>query len=246
MVSCLMAPQIADLFSRQELDQQMVRTAFTILLYIQVDLMPSQSPKILSSDPRKQRLLLPLGQGATAKYQIIHSDQASPTPMMLLSRMIVRHSKTDTPEMGRELKETERNVTPNRAQPRTDEVSRMTAISGPMFGNRGTQVMTITGVRIRRMEIVSMNGIERLGVSIERIEDLRTTSEMLIPTLAEVMHRGVVVPQEGAMSPLGIERKVAIETAALKIRKIQSPGNGRIKRGEVLAGQSVTGIEVGK
>ena len=91
-----------------------------------------------------------------------------------------------------------------------------------------------------------MTGIERVGVSIERREDLRTTGEMSMPMLTEVMHCGVLGLQEGAMSPLGIERKVTTKTLALKFQKMQSPGIGGTKRGEVLAGQSVIGIEVGK
>lgn len=162
--------------------------------------------------------------------------------------MIVRQSKTDIPKTDRELSETERNVTRSRPQPRTDEVSRMTVISGQMLDNRETLAMTITSVHIKRMEIGSMTGTERVGVSIERREDLRTTGEMpmQMPMLMGVMHHGVLDLQEGAMSPLGIERKVATKTLVLKIQKMQSPGIGGTKRGEVLAGQSVTGIEVGK
>lgn len=84
-----MALQIADLCSRQKPDQRLVRVALTILLYNQADLMILQSPKILSLDLPKQRLLLHPVQGATAKYQALHSDQALPTTMTLLSRMIV-------------------------------------------------------------------------------------------------------------------------------------------------------------
>ena len=73
--------------------------------------MISQSQKILSLVLPKQRLLLPLVQGATAKYQILHNDQALPTTMIQLSRMIVRQSETDILKMDRELKEMERNVT---------------------------------------------------------------------------------------------------------------------------------------
>lgn len=208
--------------------------------------MISQFPKILSLDLPKQLLLLPPVQGATAKYQTPHNGQALPNTTILLSRMIAQHSETDIPKMDRVWKETERNVTRNRAQPRTDEVSRMTAISGPMSDNREIQAMTITSVRIKRVEIGSMTGIERVGVSLEGREDLRTIGEMQKPMLTEAMHCGVLDLQEGAMSPLGIERKVATKMVALKMQKMQSPGIGGTRRGEVLAGQSVTGIEVGK
>ena len=148
--------------------------------------------------------------------------------------------------MGRELKETERNVNRNQAQPQTDEVSRKIVISGPMPDNRETQAMTITSVRIRGTEIGSMTGIEKGVVSIEHREDLKPTSEIPIPILTEVKHRGEWDLQEGVMSLLGIERKGATTRVALKIQKIQSPGTGGTKRGEVLAGQSVTGIGAGK
>lgn len=198
----------------------MVRLAFPVFLYSQVDLILSQAPKILSSDLPKQRLLLPPVQGATAKYQILHSDQALPTTTILLSRMIVRHSEIGTPKMVRELKETARSVTRSRAQPRTDEVSRMTATSGPMSDNKEIQAMTITSVPTRRMEIGNMTGTESVGVSIDRREDLRITGEMLTRMLTEVMHRGVLDLQEGAMRPLGIEKKVATKTLAQKIQKM--------------------------
>lgn len=195
----------------------MVCMAFIMFSYSQADRMISQSPKILSLDLPRQRLLLPPVQKATAKSQTLHSDRALPTTTILRLKMIVRHSETDIPKMDKELKEKERNVIRNPAQPRNDEVSRMTAISGPMPDNRETQAMTITSVRIKRMEIGSMTGIERVGVNIERREDLRATGETLMPTLTEVMHRGVLDLQEGAMSPLGIERKAETKTVALKI-----------------------------
>lgn len=163
-----------------------------------------------------------------------------------MSKMIVRHSKTDIPKMDRKLKETERNVTRNRAQPRLDEVSRTTAISGQTSDSREILAMKITSVHIKRMEIGSMTGIERVGVNIGRREDLRTIDEMPMPMLMEVMHRGALDLQGGATSPLGIERKVATKKVALRIQRMQSPGIGGTKRGEVLAGQSVTGIEVGR
>ena len=48
------------------------------------------------------------------------------------------------------------------------------------------------------------------------------------------------------MIPLGIEKKVATKTVALKIQKTQNLGTGETKRGEVLVRQIVTGIEVGE
>ena len=159
--------------------------------------------------------------------------------------MIVRHSETDISKTDRESKKTERNVTRDQPQPRNDEASRRTVISGPMFDNREIQAITITSVHIKRTEM-SMNGIERVAVSRERREDLRTTDEMLILMLMEVTHRGVLDLEEGAMSRLGIERKIATRTVALKSQKMQSPGIGGTKRGEVLAGQSATGIVVGR
>ena len=170
----------------------MVRMAFTMSSYSQADLMMSQSPKILSLDLPKQRLLLPPVQEATAKSQTLHSDRALPTTTILRLKMIVRPSETDIPKMDKELKEKERNVTQNPAQPRNAEVSRMIAIYGPMPDNRETQAMTITTVRIKRMEIGSLTETERVGVSIECREDLRATGETLMPTLTEVMHRGVL------------------------------------------------------
>lgn len=67
-----------------------------------------------------------------------------------------------------------------------------------------------------------------------------------MPTVTEVMHRGAMDLQEGAMSPLGVERKVATKTVTLTIQKMQKLGNGGTKRDEVLAGQSVIGTEVGE
>ncbi len=241
----MIAIQIAVLYSKQEPDQQTVRVAFMMLMYSQTDLMISQSPKILYLDLPRPRSLLPPVQGVTANSQTLHSDQALPIKMILRSKMIVPHSETDIPKTDRELKEKERNVIRNWAQPRNDEVSRMTVISGPMPDNREIQAMTTTNVRIIRMEIGSMTGIERVRVSIERREGSRATGETM-PMLTEVMHRDVLGLQEGVMSPLGLERKVATKTVALKSQKMGSPEIGGIKRGEVLAGQSVTGIEVGK
>lgn len=65
-------------------------------------------------------------------------------------------------------------------------------------------------------------------------------------TVTEVMHRGAMDLQEGAMIPLGTERKVATKTVRLTIQKMQNLGIGGTKRDGVLAGQSVTGIEVGE
>lgn len=67
-----------------------------------------------------------------------------------------------------------------------------------------------------------------------------------MPTVTEAMHRGAMDLQEGATSPLGIEKKVATRTVTLKTQKMQNLGIGGTKRDEVLAGQSVTGIEVGE
>ena len=122
----------------------------------------------------------------------------------------------------------------------------MTAIFGPMLDNREMRAMKITSVRIRRMGIGSMIKIERRGVNIEHREGLRTTGERPMPILMAVMHPGVPDPQEGAMSPLGIERKVVTKKVALKIQKMQITGIGGTKREEVLAVQTVIGIEVGK
>ena len=91
-----------------------------------------------------------------------------------------------------------------------------------------------------------MTGIERVDVITGRKEDLRITREMPMLTVTEVMHRDVMDLQEGAMRPLGIEKKVVTKTVTLKIQKMQNLGIGGTKRGEVLAGQSVTGIEVGE
>ena len=223
----------------------MVRLASMILTYSQTDLMISQFPKILYLDLPRQRSLLPPVQGATANSQTLHSDQALQIKMILRSKMIVPHSETDIPKMHRELKEKERNVTRNWAQPRSDEASRTTVIFGPMSDNREIQAMTTTSVRIIRMEIGSMTGIERVRVSIERREGSRATGATML-MLTQVMHRDVLDLQEGVMRPLGIERKVATKTVGLKSQKMGSPGIGGTKRGEVLAGQSVTGIEVGK
>ncbi len=148
--------------------------------------------------------------------------------------------------MDRDLKETGRNLTRNRAQPKTDEVSKMTAISGPTPDNREIQAMTTMSVRIKRMEIETMTEIGRVCVSIEHKEGSRTIGEMPMPKLTEVMHHDVMDLQEGAMSPRGIEMKVATETMALKTRKMQNLGTGGTKRGEVFAGQSETGVEVGE
>lgn len=165
---------------------------------------------------------------------------------ILLPRMIARHSETDIPKTDRGLKETERDVTRNLAQSRIDEASRTTAISGPMPDNREIQAMKITNVRIKRTGIGIMIGIERGDENIGLKEDLRTTGERLMPMLMAVMHHGVLDPQEGVMSPLGIERKVVTKTVALKILKMESPEIGGTKKEEVLAVQSVTGTEVGK
>ena len=156
----------------------------------------------------------------------------------------MRQSETDIPEMDKELKETQRDVTRSWERPRTDEVSRMTAIFGPTSDNREIKAMTTTSVRIKGMEIGTMTERKRVDVSTERKEDLTVIGEMLTPKLMAVMHPGVMDSQGGAMSPPGIEKRVAIKTVALKTQKMQNLGIGGTKREEVFAGQSVTGIEV--
>ena len=116
-----MVPQTADRCLRQEPDQQTVRMASTIFSYSHADGMISQSLKTLSLDLQKQRSLLPLAQGATARYQVLHSDQALPTTTILLLRTIVQPSETDIPKMDKEMKEMGRSVTRNRARPRIGE-----------------------------------------------------------------------------------------------------------------------------
>lgn len=148
MVSQMMPMQVVDLCSRQGPDQLTVCTALTAVCYSEADLVISQYPKILSSDLLKHHLLLPLVQGTTTRCRIRHSDQALPTMTIQRSRTIVLQLETDTPRTDREPKETERKVTPGQEQPRTDEVLRMTAISGPAPANREIKAMTITSVRI--------------------------------------------------------------------------------------------------
>ena len=114
-----------------------------------------------------------------------------------------------------------------------------------MSGNKEIQRTTITSGCIKRMAIESMTGLEKVGVSIKRRGDLRTIDEMAMLMPMGFMHRGALDLQEAAMSRLGIERNLASKMV-MEIQKWQSPGIGETKREKVLAGQSVTGIEVGR
>ena len=83
-------------------------------------------------------------------------------------------------------------MTPGQEQPRTDEVLRMTATSGPMPANKEINPMTITSVRIKRTAIGTMIEIERVDVSIESREYLKIIGEIPMPMLTEAMYLGVM------------------------------------------------------
>ena len=106
--------------------------------------------------------------------------------------------------------------------------------------------MKIRSVRIKRMGIGTMTEIEKVGVNKERREGLRTIGEILMSMLMEYIHHGAMDLQRAAMSPRGVERKVATKTAQLKIWKMQSLAIGGTKRERALVGQSATGVELGE